>query len=74
MKKTKSQKSEVLRYLMTHKRGITSFKAFELFGVTRLADIIFNLRKDGYEIETIQMTTKNRYGNVTTFACYKLVA
>ena len=74
MKKTKTQKSEILRYLMTHKRGITSIQAIELFGATRLSDIIFRLRKEGYDIVTEQVTRKTRYGHVTTFAVYKLVA
>ena len=74
MKKVKSQKSEVLHYLKTHKRGITSMQAITLFGATRLSDIIFRLRKEGYEIETEQITTKNRYGHVTTFARYRLAA
>ena len=73
MKKTKTQKSEVLKFMKSHKRGITSLQAIELFGATRLSDIIFRLRKDGYDIETQQITMKNRYGHPTTFACYKLV-
>jgi len=73
MKKTKTQKSEVLKFMKSHKRGITSLQAIELFGATRLSDIIFRLRKDGYDIETQQITKKNRYGHPTTFACYKLV-
>lgn len=74
MKKTKSQKSEILRYLLTHKRGITSLQAIELFGATRLSDIIFRLRKEGYDIVTEMITQKNRYGHATTYACYKLAA
>ena len=73
MKKQKSQKSEVLKYMKTHK-GITSIQAFNNFGVTRLADIIYRLRQDGFEIETEQLTTKNRYGHVVNYARYSLVA
>ena len=72
MKKTKTQKSEVLRYMQTH-RGITSLQAIEKFGATRLSDIIFRLRKDGYDIETEQITTKNRYGHSVTYVKYSLV-
>ena len=74
MKKDKSQKSEILRYLQTHKRGITSLQAIELFGATRLSDIIFRLRKEGHDIRKEMITKKNRYGHVTTYACYKLAA
>ena len=75
MKKTKtqkSQKSEVLKYMMTHK-GITSIQAIEKFGATRLSDIIYRLQKDGYEFNKEQITTKNRYGHVTTYIKYSLV-
>ena len=74
MTKNKTQISEILKYLQTHKRGITSIQAIELFGATRLSDIIFRLRKAGYDIETEQITKKNRYGHTTTYACYKLAA
>ena len=74
MAKQKTQKSEILKYLMTHKRGITSLQAINLFGATRLSDIIFRLRKEGYNIITEMVTQKNRYGHVTTFARYRLVA
>ena len=72
MKKTKTQRSEVLRYMETHK-GITSIQAIEKFGATRLSDIIFRLRKDGYDIETEMITAKNRYGHAVTYAKYSLV-
>lgn len=74
MTKNKTQTTEVLKYLKNHKRGITSLQAIELFGVTRLADIIFRLRKAGYDIITEQITKKNSYGHTTTYACYKLAA
>ena len=63
-----------MKYIKTHNRGITSIQAIELFGATRLSDIIFKLRKDGYEIETESVTKKNRYGHAVTFARYTLVS
>lgn len=72
--KKRTQLSDVLKYLQTHKRGLTSVQAFNLFGVTRLSDIIFKLRKAGYDIVTEQITKKNQYGNTVTFACYKMAA
>ena len=71
-KTKKTQKSEILKYMQTHK-GITSLQAIEKFGATRLSDIIFKLRQDGYFIQTEQVTTKNRYGHVVTYAKYSLV-
>ena len=72
MKKEKSQKSEVLKFMKTHKRGITSLQAIELFGATRLSDIIFRLRQEGYNIITEMVTAKNGYGHTVTFARYRL--
>lgn len=72
MQKTKTQKSEVLRYMQSHK-GITSLQAIEKFGATRLSDIILKLRQEGYDIKTESITKKNRYGHTTTFARYTLV-
>ena len=72
MKKTKTQKSEVLKYMQTH-TGITSLQAIEKFGATRLPDIIYRLGKDGYKFEKESITKKNRYGHTTTFTRYTLV-
>lgn len=72
MKKEKTQKSEVLRYMQTHK-GITSLQAIEKFGATRLPDIIYRLKKDGYQFKKEQITKKNRYGHTVTFTKYSLV-
>lgn len=50
MKKTKTD--QVKEHL--HTRGsITSLDAFRLYNATRLASIIFELRKRGMKIETI---------------------
>ena len=73
MAKNKTQRSEILRYLKEHKRGITSEIAFKKFGCTRLASHICVFRKRGMDIETIEETTKNRYGTTTNYARYKLV-
>ena len=64
--------ARVLKYLQTH-NGITSMEAFELFGATRLSAIIFNLRKYGFEIESIPMRGKNRYGDPVNFVKYHLI-
>ena len=51
---------------------ITSWQAIQQYGATRLSDIIFRLRKQGYDIETKDETTKDRNGNTCTFAKYIL--
>ena len=52
--------------------SITSWEAFELFGITRLSARIYELRKAGWNIASENLTVKNRYGNSTTVAKYVL--
>lgn len=63
-----TQKQVVLRHLMEN-GSITSMDAFREYGVTRLAAIIFELRKT-YPIKTVMCTTKNRYGHTCDYAKY----
>lgn len=66
-----SQRKAVLNHLILH-RKITSMDAINLYGATRLSAIIYDLRKAGYNIVTHTKTTKNRYGNVVSYAEYEL--
>jgi len=52
---------------------ITSLDAINLYGATRLSAIIFNLRQRGLNIATLPTTIKDRFGNTTTYAKYKLL-
>ena len=72
VKNVKTQKSEVLKFMQKYEY-ITQMIATERFGATRLSDIIFRLRKEGYEIGTRTVTKKNRYGHTTNYAEYYLV-
>ena len=72
MKKEKSATQDVLNYLKKHKRGITQVECFEKFGATRLGAIIFELRKRGYDIDTVDDVHVTRYGIKTTVARYVL--
>ena len=61
--------------VLTHlkeKGHITSLEAFREYGLTRLSAIIFNLRKDGYNITSDKVGRKNRYGKMVYFAKYIL--
>lgn len=69
----KTQTSEILNYLRKHKRGITSWEAFERFGATRLSAIIFALRKRGYRIASEDKVVRTRYGRNVTVSRYYLV-
>ena len=66
-----NQTTAVLDYLQNH-GSITSLQAIEMFGATRLADIIFRLRGRGYEIKTIDCVGKTRFGDTCCFAKYIL--
>lgn len=66
---TKTQ--AVLDWLKTH-ASISSMEAIQSFGATRLSAIIFNLRKRGYDIETVMVDGRDRFGNQMKFARYYL--
>lgn len=56
-----------------HKYGtITSWQAIQQYGATRLSDIIFRMRKAGYDIETKTEVTRDRNGNSCSYAKYIL--
>ena len=66
-----SQKDVILSHLMAN-RTITSQEAFTKYGVTRLSAIIFNLRREGYQIATKKKHGINRYGNTVNYGEYML--
>ena len=66
----KNQHDAVLWHLNEHK-SISSWEAIKEYGVTRLSAVIYDLRDEGYDIET-EKKTKNRFGNSVTYAIYKL--
>lgn len=61
----------ILDYLKTHEY-LTSNDAWDMWGVTRLAAIIHNLRKHGYDIDTVTAYTTTRFGETTHYAKYYL--
>lgn len=65
-------KTSAILQFMRENEGITSMQAFEMFGATRLSSIIFSLRKQGYDIETIKMECIDRYGHLVQYAKYVL--
>lgn len=58
MRHEDSQSMKVLRYLERGNR-ITSFRAFTLFGITRLSAVIWILRNDGYQIESRMVSNED---------------
>ena len=65
----KSQSDAILRHLKTY-GSITSYEAIKEYGATRLSAIIFNHRKEGYDIDSLPLTKKTRFGRNTTIAKY----
>lgn len=70
MKNTNKTK-EVLKHLQK-KGSITSWDAIQKYGATRLSAIIYNLRNRGYEIDTLMIEGKDRFGNESRYAKYVL--
>lgn len=64
-----SQRDDIIRHLMTE-GSITAWEAIKEYGSTRLSAIVYELRKQGWKIESEMVTAKNRYGNPVTFARY----
>lgn len=65
----KGQKVRVLQHLKSH-GSLTSMEAFDKYGITRLAAVIFDLREMGHDIRTLDMEGQNRYGEATRYAKY----
>jgi Helix-turn-helix domain len=70
----KTTKTEQVRqHLKTHKQ-ISSLDAIRLYNATRLSSIIFNLKGEGWLINTEPRTIQDCNDNPCTYALYKLVS
>ena len=67
-----TQNKVILKYLQSHRRGITSMDAFEKFRITRLSARIFDLRKMGYPVQTIREVKNDSDGQTIQYARYVL--
>lgn len=68
-----SQNEKILRYMKTHKRGITPLEAYEKFGCLRLSGRIYELKDAGYKIMTNIIEVNNRNGELRRVAQYRLI-
>lgn len=68
----KTQHERVLDYLKTHKEGMTSLDAFNLYGIMQMPKRIFILRNLGYKIMSMSETGKNRFGETVHYTRYVL--
>lgn len=67
----KGSKPRIIKYMQKH-GGITSQDAFKDLGITRLSARIKELRDVGYDISTIMVDGKNRYGEDIRYGLYRL--
>lgn len=65
-------KTQAVKKHMKKKGHITPWAAIENYGATRLSAIIFNLRKQGYDITTVMKTGTDRFGNPCRYSDYVL--
>lgn len=66
-----TQTEKILDYMERH-GSITPLEAMNELGVMRLGARIFDLKESGIEIITETVTGKNRDGETTRFARYRL--
>lgn len=66
-----TQCDRILRHMKDY-GSITSLEAVNEYGIMRLASRINDLRAQGIDIVSEVKTGKNRYGEDTHFAVYKL--
>lgn len=67
-----NQKQAILRYMKTHRAGITTWSAMHDLNVARLSERIREIEADGHKIIRVPMTGKNAYGNNVRVIKYKL--
>lgn len=67
-----SGRQAILAHLQSG-HSITSMQAIELYGVTRLSAIIFDLKKMGYKIESVKRQTTTRFGKTGFYSEYRLI-
>ena len=68
-----TQGDRIIRHLNDY-GSITSMDAMRDYGIMRLASRINDLRRAGYPIVTEVATGKNRYGEATRWAVYRMGA
>jgi len=67
---TTSQNNMILFHLAS--QSITSLEAVDLYGVTRLSGRIYDLKKEGHQIESEMVEVKNRRGDTCHVKRYTL--
>ena len=68
-----TQSQRILRHLEDY-GSITQMDAIRDYGIMRLASRVNDLRREGHPIITEVVTGKNRYGETTRWARYRMGA
>ena len=68
----KTTHEQVLLEHFAKYKTITSMDAFDLYGMTRLSAVIYELREKGYEIEMVWEHGYNRYNQPVKWGVYYL--
>lgn len=71
---SKPRQADQILYHLRHIGPLTSMEAFDLYGCSRLASRICELRQAGHRIETRSKACINRAGDRTVYAAYQLEA
>lgn len=66
----KINQEQVLLEHFAKYQTITSKQAFDLYGMTRLSAVIYNLREKGYDIGMVWETGFNRFSNPVKWGKY----
>lgn len=72
-KKVLTQNEWIIKFLQTHKLGITPMQAEDQYGIRRLASRISDLQRMGYHFEKELITVPNRRGQKCRVMRYRLV-
>lgn len=72
--KKKSQCEIILKYMETHKNGITGKQAYKYAHSMNLAQRIYDLRQRGYDITDDFVIVKNDFGEKYRVKQYRLVS
>lgn len=57
--KPMTKKDTVLKYLRTHKKGLTKDQAEEKLGISNLNSVILTIRRSGIEVSCEKVVKKN---------------
>lgn len=72
-KTTKTQCKKLLKYLKSHKRGISARDALLILGIERASARIWDLRHSGHEIDQVWYQYENEDGNRVRYCRYVLI-